>query len=97
MQAKSGPPPPETYLWYLSSQAMFLSLAERYPDWGWVGSGGMWPEYVDDGITAGPRTLVESVFAKLSSCADVTGLGEPEAFSGIHTPRDKQADTIAVY
>ena len=40
--------------------------------------------YLDDGILAGPKGLVESTFAKLQQHLDVTDLGEPEDFLGMH-------------
>ena len=53
--------------------------------------------YVDDGIIAGPRNIVESAFAKLQEHLDVTDLGEPTDFLGMHIVRDKTAGTIAVH
>jgi hypothetical protein len=53
--------------------------------------------YVDDGIIAGPRHMVESAFAKLREHLDVTDLGEPTDFLGMHIVRDKAAGTIAVH
>ena len=40
--------------------------------------------YVDDGIITGPRKLVDSVFQRLQQHLDVTDLGEPEGFLGMH-------------
>ena len=53
--------------------------------------------YVDDGILAGPRKVVESAFTKLQQHFDVTDLGEPEDFLGMHIIRDKHAGTLAVH
>ena len=42
--------------------------------------------YVDDGIIAGPRKLVEHVYTQLISRVEITDLSEPEDFLGMpHT------------
>ena len=53
--------------------------------------------YVDDGILAGPRDIVETAFKKLQEYLDVTDLGEPEDFLGMHIVRDRAAGTVAVH
>ena len=52
---------------------------------------------VDDGILAGPKALVESTFARLQQHLDVTDLGEPEDFLGMHIIRDTTAGTLAIH
>ena len=45
--------------------------------------------YVDDGIIAGPRVLVEELFAKLAAVVEVTDMGEPKDFLGMHCNKQR--------
>ena len=51
--------------------------------------------YVDDGILAGPRTFVDDVFYRISQRVEVTDLGEPQDFLGMHILR-RPDGTVAV-
>ena len=53
--------------------------------------------YVDVGIYAGPRKLLDTVFHKLHQLLDVTGLGELKDFLGMHIIKDRVAGTLAVH
>ena len=52
--------------------------------------------YVDDGILAGPRALVDDLFYRISQRVEVTDLGEPQDFLGMHILR-RPDGTIAVH